>query len=103
MQNDVRGPNLLHGVRDVVPGREALRDELPQGHPDQQIKVDTENKRSRKLLNTLPLTLQYMDAAAAENDYLTGALDSSPADQTRGAMAGRAGRQRAPAQEQDAF
>ena len=31
-------------------------------------KVDTENKKSRKLLNTLPLTLQYMDGAIDEED-----------------------------------
>lgn len=33
-------------------------------------KVDTENKKSRKLLNTLPLTLQYMEAANDDLEYM---------------------------------
>ena len=55
--------------------------------------MDTENKRSRKLLNTLPLTLQYMDAAADEYDEGAGEEQAGyPPAQSRG-MDGRRMRQ----------
>ena len=45
--------------------------------------MDTENKKSRKLLNTLPLTLQYMEADN-ENEF----------DQQDSGMDGRGMKQR---------